>query len=41
MLKKAEQKWWNRYMRNGGIDQKFLVSERKGKMKGLKKVNRK
>lgn len=41
-LKKAEQRWWSWYMRNGGIDQeKNLVYKIEGKMNGLKKVNRK
>lgn len=40
MLKEAEQRWWDQYMRSGGRHQKFLVCKREGKMKGLQKVNR-
>lgn len=42
VFKKAEQRWWNRYKRNGGIGKKkILVCRREGKMNELKKVSRK
>lgn len=34
MLKKAEQRWWNWYMRNCGISKTFLVCKR-GKYKQI------